>query len=274
MPSHPHSVTRLLLLLLLSAIVAPLAPVHTSRGESPATPGRYMGREIATTMHYSGAEWLTRESRQREEDCRRLLEELHVKPGQAICDMGCGNGFYTLKLAHLAGAKGKVYAFDIQLGDCSIELTFWAKGKVYAVDIQQEMLDMLMRRVKEAKLTNVVPLLSTETDPRLKENSIDLMLMVDVYHEFSQPEAMLKAIRKSLKPGGRIALAEFRAEDPNVPIKPEHKMSKKQILKEFTANGLKLSGQFDKLPWQHLMFFTRDDAPEPAKKATEPSKKD
>ena len=83
--------------------------------------------------------------------------------------------------------------------------------------------------------------------------------MVDVYHEFSQPEAMLKAIRKSLKPSGRIALVEFRAEDPNVPIKPEHKMSKKQILKEFPANGLKLADQFDKLPWQHLMFFSCDD---------------
>ena len=252
MSSHPHPAIRLVLWLFLGAVVAPLAAVHTSRGESPATSGRYMGREIATTMHYSGADWLMRESRQREEDCRRLLVELHVKPDQAICDMGCGNGFYTLKLAHLAGVK----------------------GKVYAVDIQQEMLDMLNRRVKAAKLTNIVPLLSTETDPRLKENSIDLVLMVDVYHEFSQPEAMLKAIRKSLKPDGRIALAEFRAEDPNVPIKPEHKMSKKQILKEFTANGLKLTSQFDKLPWQHLMFFTRDDAPEQSNKASESSKKD
>jgi ubiquinone/menaquinone biosynthesis C-methylase UbiE len=250
--ARPYSPIRLILPLYLSAILPPLATVHDLHGESPATSGRYMGREIATTMHYSGAEWLTRDSRQREEDCKRLLAELHVKPGQAICDMGCGNGFYTLKLARLAGAK----------------------GKVYAVDIQQEMLDMLTRRVKSAKLTNIVPLLSTETDPRLKENSIDLMLMVDVYHEFSQPEAMLKAIRKSLKPDGRIALAEFRAEDANVPIKPEHKMSKKQILKEFTANGLKLSGQFDKLPWQHLMFFARDDAPEPAKKAPEPPTKD
>jgi ubiquinone/menaquinone biosynthesis C-methylase UbiE len=180
------------------------------------------------------------------------LEELHIKPGQAICDMGCGNGFYTLKLAHTVGAK----------------------GKIYAVDIQQEMLDMLQRRAKSAKLTNIVPLLGTETDPRLKENSLDLVLMVDVYHEFSQPEPMLKAIRKALKPEGRIALAEFRGEDPNVPIKTEHKMSKKQILKEFTANGLKLAGQFDKLPWQHLMFFTRDDAPGPSKTTIEPTKKD
>jgi SAM-dependent methyltransferase len=207
--------------------------------EPPAAtaPARYMGREIAVTMHYLGADWLTRESRQREEDCKRLLKELHVKPSQVICDMGCGNGFYTLKLAQLTGKK----------------------GKVYAVDIQQEMLDMLGRRLKAAKLENVVSLLGTETDPHLPENSLDLLLMVDVYHEFSRPEAMLKAIRKALKPDGRIALVEFRGEDPKVPIKPEHKMSKQQILKEFRANGFKLVGQFDDLPWQHLMFFSRSE---------------
>ena len=236
-PTPRHAITRAILKLLVPAIFLCAAAACPARGDSPPAPPRYMGREIATTMHYSGAEWLTRESRQREEDCKRLLQELHVKPGDAVCDMGCGNGFYTLKLAQLTGKS----------------------GKVYAVDIQQEMLDMLKERAKKARLTNVVPLLGTETDPGLKENSLDLVLMVDVYHEFSRPEAMLKAIRKSLKPSGRIALAEFRAEDPKVPIKPEHKMSKRQILKEFTANGLKLAGQFDKLPWQHLMFFVRDD---------------
>jgi len=201
-----------------------------------------MGREIAATMHYTGADWLMRESRQREEDCKRLLKELHVLPGQIICDMGCGNGFYTLQLARLTGKN----------------------GRVYAVDIQQEMLDMLERRARAVELPNILLRLGTESDPRLPENSIDLVLMVDVYHEFSQPETMLRAIRKSLKPTGRIALVEFRAEDPEVPIKPEHKMSKRQILKEFPANGLKLTGQFDKLPWQHLMFFSRaDDKPIP-----------
>ena len=221
--------------LLLAALI--LWPPAALLGDPPAAPPRYMGREIATTMHYSGADWLTRESRQREEDCKTLLKELHVQPGQVICDMGCGNGFYTLKLARLTGAA----------------------GRVYAVDIQQEMLDMLKQRARKAKLENITLLLGTDTDPRLPANGVDLVLMVDVYHEFSQPEAMLKAIRKSLKPSGRIALVEFRAEDPNVPIKPEHKMSKKQILKEFPANGLKLADQFDKLPWQHLMFFSCDD---------------
>lgn len=206
--------------------------------QSTPAPTYYMGREIATTMHYTGAAWLVRESRQREEDCRRMLDELHVEPGQAICDMGCGNGFYTLKLARLTGRQ----------------------GKVYAVDIQPEMLDMLKRRAREAKIENLAPVLGTETAPGLPEGSLDLVLMVDVYHEFSRPEEMLGAIRKSLKPTGRIALVEFRAEDPAVPIKPLHKMSKAQILKEFPANGLKLVGQFDGLPWQHLMFFARDDA--------------
>jgi ubiquinone/menaquinone biosynthesis C-methylase UbiE len=198
-----------------------------------------LGREIATTMHYSGAKWLVRESRQREEDCRRLLKELHVRPGQVICDMGCGNGFYTLKLARLTGRE----------------------GKVYAVDVQPEMLDMLKQRAREAKVENVVPVLGTQTDPGLPAGALDLVLMVDVYHEFSRPEEMLRAIRESLKPAGRIALVEFRAEDPEVPIKPLHKMSKRQILKELPANGLRMAGQFDGLPWQHLMFFCRDDAP-------------
>jgi ubiquinone/menaquinone biosynthesis C-methylase UbiE len=192
-----------------------------------------MGREIATTMHYSGAPWLVRESRQREEDCKRLLAALKVKPGETVCDLGCGNGFYTLRLARLVGPK----------------------GKVYAVDIQPEMLKMLNERAKKERIGNVTLILGSVINPRLPEGQIDLVLLIDVYHEFSYPEQMLAAIRKSLKPQGRIALAEFRAEDPKVPILPLHKMSKKQILKEFPANGLRLVEEFDGLPWQHLMFF-------------------
>jgi ubiquinone/menaquinone biosynthesis C-methylase UbiE len=208
---------------------------------APAAVSRYMGREIATTMHYSGANWLVRESRQREEDCKQLLAELDVQPGQVLCDMGCGNGFYAIQLARLTGPE----------------------GKVYAVDVQEEMLDMLNRRTRQAKLDNVIPLLGTESDPGLSAGSLDLVLMVDVYHEFSHPEKMLRAIRTSLKPTGRIALVEFRGEDPEVPIKPLHKMSKPQILKEFSANGLKLVEQFDGLPWQHVMFFCRADPLQP-----------
>jgi ubiquinone/menaquinone biosynthesis C-methylase UbiE len=196
-------------------------------------PTHYLGREIATTMHYLGAPWLVRESRQREEDCEQLLRELDIRPGMTVCDLGCGNGFYTLRLAELSGAS----------------------GKVYAVDIQPEMLDMLRERAKAAGLDNIVPVLGTAISPRLPPASQDLVLLVDVYHEFSHPAAMLKAIRQSLKPGGRVALVEFRAEDPEVPIKPLHKMSKRQMLKELRANGFELVRQYDELPWQHLMFF-------------------
>jgi len=204
--------------------------------ELPPANSSYMGREIAVTMHYLGAPWLTRESRQREEDCELLLKSLNVKPGQTICDMGCGNGFYTLKLAELTGPT----------------------GRVLAVDIQPEMLRLLEDRAKEAGLANIELVQGTQIDPRLEPSSVDLILLVDVYHEFSHPAHMLRAMRAALKPEGRIALAEFRLEDRNVPIKRLHKMSKKQILREYTSNGLKLVGEFDKLPWQHLMFFGRD----------------
>jgi ubiquinone/menaquinone biosynthesis C-methylase UbiE len=200
----------------------------------------YKGREIAQTMHYLGAPWLTRESRQREEDCETLLKALQVKPGNIVCDLGCGNGFYTLKLARMVGPL----------------------GKVIAVDIQREMLELLKEAAAAEKIENIEPVLGTLIDPKLQEGSIDLVLLVDVYHEFSHPEQMLFAIRRSLKPAGRVALAEFRAEDPLVPIKPLHKMSKEQIMKEFPPNGFKLVEEYDELPWQHLMFFQRDDAVE------------
>ncbi len=219
--------------------------VQEARQKIPPALTHYQGREIATTMHYTGAPWLVRESRQREEDCKRLVAALGLKRGQTACDLGCGNGFYTLPLARLVGPK----------------------GKVYAVDIQPEMLQMLKERMKKAGVANVVPVLGSVVDPRLPEGQIDLVLLVDVYHEFSHPEQMLAAIRKSLKPEGRIALAEFRSEDPSVPILPLHKMSKKQILKEFTANRFRLVEQFDGLPWQHLMFFRRDGEREEASRA-------
>jgi SAM-dependent methyltransferase len=204
--------------------------------DTPPPLTHYYGRQIARTMHYLGAPWLVRESREREEDCQTLLRELDVKPGQNVCDMGCGNGFYALQLAKLVGPD----------------------GKVYAVDIQPEMLRLLRDRAEKAGLQNIVTVVGTATEPRLPDETMDLVLLVDVYHEFSYPEHMLAAIRKSLSADGRVALAEFRAEDPEVPIKPLHKMSKKQIMKEFPANGFQLVEEFDELPWQHLMFFARD----------------
>jgi ubiquinone/menaquinone biosynthesis C-methylase UbiE len=197
----------------------------------------YKGREIAVTMHYLGADWLTRESREREEECSTLLEVLKLQPGQVVCDLGCGNGFYTLPMAELVGPK----------------------GKVLAVDIQQEMLHLLAERAKGEQLANVETILGSPVDPRLPEGQLDLVLLVDVYHEFSHPEQMLAAIRKSLKPKGRLVLVEFRGEDRDVPIKPLHKMTKRQIRRELLPNGYKVVEQFDKLPWQHVMFFERTD---------------
>jgi ubiquinone/menaquinone biosynthesis C-methylase UbiE len=238
MVSVANSLTlRLLLCVALAAATATASAQETAtEAEIPPAKPRYMGREIAQTMHFEGAPWLMRESRQREEDCETLLKALNIQPGQTVCDMGCGNGFYTLPIARLVGEK----------------------GTVLGVDIQPEMLHMLQERAKEAGLTNIKPVSGTQVDPQLEPESVDLILLVDVYHEFSHPAEMLAAMAKSLKPGGRIALAEFRLEDRNVPIKRLHKMSKKQILREYGANGLKLVAEFDELPWQHLMFFERE----------------
>jgi ubiquinone/menaquinone biosynthesis C-methylase UbiE len=214
----------------------PGAPPRAAPAERPE-PKVYQGRVIAQTMHYLGAEWLTRDSREQEERCSLMLARLGLKRGMTVCDMGCGNGFYSVQIAQLIGAE----------------------GKVYAVDIQPEMLTMLKERAAAHNVENVVPVQGTLTDPKLPDGQIDLILCVDVYHEFSHPEEMLTAMRKSLSPGGAVALVEFRAEDPKVPIKREHKMSKAQILKEWLPNGFKLVREFDGLPWQHMMFFARDD---------------
>lgn len=195
----------------------------------------YKGREIAQTMHYNGAPWLIRESRQREEDCQKMLENLGIKPGMTICDMGCGNGFYSLKMAEMVGEN----------------------GKILAVDIQPEMLRLLKARAEEQGIENIELILGDIDNPKLPEGKVDLILCVDVYHEFSHPVEMLAGMRKSLKPDGKIVLLEFRMEDPNVPIKLLHKMSKKQMLLEYEDNGFKLARQFDGLPWQHMMFFEK-----------------
>jgi len=197
---------------------------------------KYLGRRIALPMSYHGIPWLNRPERMQEENPQEMLEQLRVEPGMTVCDMGCGDGYYTVELARRVGAD----------------------GKVLAVDIQPEMLQELSRRCERLEIKNVDMILGLPHDPKLPEGQVDLILMVDVYHEFSNPVEMLEAMRRSLKPNGRIALVEFRAEDPTVPIKPEHKMTKKQILKEYKANGFKLVSQYDRLPWQHLMFLGPD----------------
>lgn len=195
----------------------------------------YMGRKVAQTMHFAGAEWLIRDNRERQERCSLMLANLGVKRGMNVCDMGCGNGFHTLQIAKMTGED----------------------GLVIGVDVQPEMLGFLRERMEDQGVDNVVPILGSYHNPRLPPETIDLVLMVDVYHEFSHPEQMLASMRKSLRPGGLIVLVEFRKEDPKVPIKPLHKMSKKQIDKEMVANGFKFAKEFDKLPWQHMMFYAK-----------------
>ena len=212
----------------------PAAPLQR---EDP-TPATYMGRTIAPTMHFSGAGWLTRASRVEEENPGRLLKSLEIEPGQVVCDFGCGNGYHSLQLAKRVGPQ----------------------GVVYAVDIQPEMLEMLGERAEPRGLDNIKRVLATDDDPGLPAKTFDLVLMVDVYHELSDPPPVLATVRESLKPEGRLALVEFREEDPEVPILPLHKMSQQQAVKEVTANGFKLVGQFDRLPWQHVLLFARDDS--------------
>jgi ubiquinone/menaquinone biosynthesis C-methylase UbiE len=227
---------------LAGTAVAQPVPIDAAVDQTVAIPPaqtHHMGREIAQTMHFTGAPWLVRESRQREEDCRTMLRALGIKPGQTVCDMGCGNGFYTLQLARLVGPR----------------------GLVYAVDIQPEMLQMLARNAAEARLANIRPVLGTPIDPRLPAGEIDMMLCVDVYHEFSHPDAMLAKIKESLAPDGQLVLVEFRGEDPSVPIKPLHKMTKAQVRAELEPAGFEMVREFDRLPWQHLLFLgVRDDA--------------
>lgn len=241
----PDSISKMrccgsIALLALVTVGTDVARAWPPAADAPIPPPltHYKGREIAQTMHFEGAPWLTRESREREEDCTRLLESLRLRPGQTVCDLGCGNGFYTLRLAERVGPR----------------------GRVLAVDIQPEMLTMLRHRAEEAGVANVQPILGTLVDPQLPAGEVDLILLVDVYHELSHPEHMLRAMRKALKADGRLVLVEFRLEDPLVPIKLLHKMSKEQILKEIPPNGFKLVEQYDKLPWQHVMFFQPEDA--------------
>jgi ubiquinone/menaquinone biosynthesis C-methylase UbiE len=219
------------------------APQHVVADDAPIPPGlvEYKGRAVAPYMSFHGADWLIRESREKEEHCKTLIKALKLESGATVCDMGCGNGYYALRMAKLVGKK----------------------GRVLAVDIQPEMLHLLELRAKEAGVSNVEPVQGTVIDPKLPDGEVDLILLVDVYHEFSHPEEMLAAMRKSLKPHGRLALVEFRLEDPSVPIKLEHKMSKEQIMKEIPSNGFKLVEEYEKLPWQHVMFFEATETPAP-----------
>jgi ubiquinone/menaquinone biosynthesis C-methylase UbiE len=193
----------------------------------------YMGRNIAAVMGYQGASWLDRAERKAEERTDRLVALLELKPTDVVADIGAGSGYFSFRMSPLV-------------------------AKVYAEDIQKEFLDMITARKAKGEGANVTPVLGGIVDPRLPANSIDLILLVDVYHEFSYPKEMGQAMVRALKPGGRIALVEYRAEDPKVPIKDIHKMTVTQAKKEMEALGLSLAKVDSKtLPWQHLMIFTK-----------------
>jgi ubiquinone/menaquinone biosynthesis C-methylase UbiE len=195
----------------------------------------YMGREIAQVMGHEAADWLDRPEREKEERPSKLMKALPLKPGDVVADIGAGSGYYTFRLADRVGPK----------------------GKVLAVDIQQEMLDIIRKRMKERKVANVEPVLGTVTDPKLPAGGVDLILLVDVYHEFDHPYEMTEAMVKSLKPGGKLVFVEFRLEDPEVPIKLVHKMSEAQVVKEMAPHPLRHVKTLGGLPWQHVIIFEK-----------------
>ena len=195
----------------------------------------YLGRQIAHVMGHEGADWLERNGRQQEEGTDLLVKELKLKPTDVVADIGAGTGFFSFQLAKEV-----------------------PKGQVLAVDIQPEMIALLQENKRRLKVTNVRPVLGSTTSPALPADSVDLVLIVDAYHEFDHPREMGRAIRRALRPGtGRLALVEYRAEDPNVPIKRIHKMSVEQARKEMAAVGLEFVEAIDTLPQQHLLLFRR-----------------
>jgi ubiquinone/menaquinone biosynthesis C-methylase UbiE len=210
-------------------------PSHRESGRT------YMGRPIADVMSYLGADWLFRPERVDEERPEEMLDALQIQPGWTVADVGAGAGYTSLRLSKRVGPK----------------------GVVLATDVQPQMLQLLRLNARAAGITNIRPILCTQSDPKLPEGRVDLALMVDVYHEMSDPAASLQGIRKALKPGGRLVLVEFRAEDPEVPIKPEHKMSVAQVRKEIEPQGFAFKEVLDFLPWQHIIIFERpkDDPP-------------
>lgn len=217
-------VGALVLLLSSPATLAQSAGVH------PVS-----GRQYALPMGVQGADWLDRREREQEEDPDLAMRLIRVRRGSVVADLGSGSGYFTVRLARAVGDAGTVYAVDIQPG----------------------MLALLEKNVARARVDNVIPVLGAIDDPKLMPGSLDLVLMVDVYHEFSQPQTMLRHVRDALKPDGRLVLLEYRAEDPDVPIRPEHKMTKAQIKLEVEHEGFRQTRVYDDLPRQHLVIFTK-----------------
>lgn len=240
----PRLSSPVLVVALLTAALQPLALAcaqsaashyTTAASRTPGGSGKfYLGREIAWVMGHQGAGWLDRAERESEERPSLLIERLRLKPADVVADIGAGTGYFTFPIAARV-----------------------PRGKVVAVDIQPEMLALIADKQRGSGVANVELLLGSIDDPKLPPASIDLALLVDVYHEFSHPREMMTAIVRALRPGGRVALVEYRAEDPNVPILAAHKMSEAQAVKEMALVGLKLKQNIGGLPWQHLMVFEK-----------------
>jgi len=208
---------------LVAALVAAQAP-----GVHPIS-----GRRIAPVMGWQGADWLERSERIDEEAPQDAIRVLKIEKGATVADIGAGTGYMTLLLASAVGPTGRVYANDLQ----------------------PQMIEMLRRRLADKKILNVTPVLGDVDDPKLPAASVDLELMVDVYHELSRPQVMLRRLREALKPGGRLVLLEYRKEDPSIPIRPEHKMSVREAKMEVEAEGFTLSKVDESLPRQHILIF-------------------
>jgi ubiquinone/menaquinone biosynthesis C-methylase UbiE len=214
-----------------------LAPALLADAAQQARPGVHpiSGRRFAAVMGYQGADWLDRAERVEEEQPDRALEIIKIPSGATVADVGAGSGYMTMKMARRVGPTGKVYANDIQ----------------------PQMLALLQERLSKEKITNVEPVLGTTDDPKLPGSAIDLILMVDVYHEFQQPQIMLRRMREALKQGGRLVLLEYRKEDPSIPILYEHKMSVAEAKLEVEAEGFKLATVNEALPRQHILIFVK-----------------
>ena len=215
--------------------VTPAATYQQKAVHSPDGIGKfYQGREIAKVMGHTGASWLERPSREAEEQPSKIINAIDLKPNDVVADIGAGTGYLSFRIAPLI-----------------------PKGKVFAVDIQPEMLDIIKSLKKDKNISNVEPILATVNNPNLPPESVDLAIMVDAYHEFEYPFEVMQGIVSALKPGGRVVLVEYRAENPFVMIKALHKMSQKQVKKEMQAVGLLHRETKNLLPQQHLMVFEK-----------------
>jgi tRNA A58 N-methylase Trm61 len=220
---------------LLATLVLTLTtvPIRAFETVHPIT-----GRKIAGVCGVGGASWLQRPEREEEEHSDAAVEALGLKPGMMVADVGAGTGYMSIKMARKIGPTGKVYANDIQ----------------------PEMLQLLQKNAQQAKVANIESVLGTIAGTNLPKGQMDLVLLVDVYHEFSEPERMLRDLRETLKPEGRLVLIEYRGEDPAVPIRPEHKMTVAQVKTELEAEGFVLGPVIETLPRQHILFLSKTKA--------------